>query len=781
VLALAAIVVCFGILTSFSSNFNPGLASASASASASRTEINQSLLVQLEPGVTSLQLRKIANPAPAEIEPLWRERGIYRITLESEIKRRLLLAELGTSPGIRAASVDRIAAVAISPDPLGPAQWHLSGLNRELAWNAGDRGSGAIIGMIDTGVSFNHEDLNENIWLNPAPSSDPSYPNDWYGWDFSDGDNNPGEQNGSEHGTMMSGISAAVSENGLGGRGLAPRAKIMPLRAGVGASGISISAATEAIGYGYKRGARIFNMSFVYFDSGPGDQVFRNAIAGAKDAVFLASAGNDGLLLNNSAATRAYPCQYSLKNILCLAGTNSARSLASWSNYGVSAVDLAAPGQSLAGATRPGNLYAAVTGTSPAAAYASAVAALIYNQRPLASGSWVRSRLIETASASATLSGRLISPAIVSPSAALGLGPAQPPETTVTITPGLNYLERVLIARSSEPGEENRFECRLDSGAWGRCDAGAKTFSDLSIGSHLAEARAINDAGFVDPSPAAASFQITAGPPAPTLLSSSVNLERGRARLSWASSGALSQADCRIVPENWASCSSPTFFSNLKPGPLTFELSLLGPGGRAPLEQVNLLVPALAQINSSRVRSSIPSRAELRRNPNQRARFQIIFSADEVGADFVCSLNGAPSSPCQSPLELNSLPSGWHRLSVSALGRAGIGPEKLIEFVSGVNFAETAEIDFSLPRSGRRSLQIKLINLGRREKARVCLATAPGLRLLGSSCQRISIRTRATARFRVAARAAGEYRATARLAVPGQEPIQRQINITYVK
>src|SRR4051794_4539621 len=107
-------------------------------------------------------------------------------------------------------------------DPLFPRQWALQQINVPAAWARGFKGRGTIIAVIDTGIDQTHPDLLPNL----LPGADmlaavrhaPDCP--------------PGPEDDDGHGTHTAGIAAAAAGNGIGVAGVAPEAKILPLKAG---------------------------------------------------------------------------------------------------------------------------------------------------------------------------------------------------------------------------------------------------------------------------------------------------------------------------------------------------------------------------------------------------------------------------------------------------------------------------------------------------------------------------------------------------------------------
>ena len=177
-------------------------------------------------------------------------------------------------------------------DPLSPRLGALTQLRAPAAWARGGRGQGAVVAIVDTGVDLRHPDLGPNLIAGvEIAEGDPGEPPDCP----------PGPQDENFHGTFMAGLAAAVADNGIGVGGVAPDAKIMPVRAmGDDNPGVAVTTerVTEGIRYAADHGADVINHSGnlgIYTLDPAYMKVFNDAVAYAwgKGAVFVASAGNN--------------------------------------------------------------------------------------------------------------------------------------------------------------------------------------------------------------------------------------------------------------------------------------------------------------------------------------------------------------------------------------------------------------------------------------------------------------------------------------------------------
>ncbi len=256
------------------------------------------------------------------------------------------------------------------------------------AWDVTQGSGSTVLAVIDTGVDYLHPDLAANIWVNsdeiPGDNIDNDnngYIDDIHGYDFANRDGNPMDDQG--HGTHVAGTIGALGDNGFGVAGINWNVQIMALKfLGADGSGTT-SDAIEAIHYAVLNGATISNNSW---GGDPYSQALFDAISTARDAghIFVTAAGNGDIFGNgiDNDATPFYPASYDLDNIIAVAATDHNDQLATFSNYGTSSVDLAAPGVDILSTTRNSS-YGYNSGTSMATPHVAGVVSLVKDLNPL--------------------------------------------------------------------------------------------------------------------------------------------------------------------------------------------------------------------------------------------------------------------------------------------------------------------------------------------------------------------------------------------------------------
>jgi thermitase len=294
------------------------------------------------------------------------------------------------------------------------------------AWAVTTGSDQVVVAVLDSGVDYSHPDLANNIWTRPQiikayqdddlTSDGPI--DDVHGFNFVDDNDDPMDDNG--HGTHCAGIIGAEGDNELGIAGVNWNVKIMPLRF-MDADGTGTTKdAIEAINYVIDRKRAGVNVRIISasWGSTAKSRALEDVIRRAFDEgiLFMAAAGNSS---SNNDQTPHYPSSYNLGNVVSVAALDRNDQLASFSNYGVKSVHVAAPGQEIL-STWLEHGFAEKKGTSMATPFVSGVAALILAQNPQMSVSDLRARLLKSVDALPALKGKVSSGGRINAAKAVG-------------------------------------------------------------------------------------------------------------------------------------------------------------------------------------------------------------------------------------------------------------------------------------------------------------------------------------------------------------------------
>jgi thermitase len=403
--------------------------SATGTAVAAATDAD-GVIVRFEPGVSAAERAAIRDAASTELERTLPVRGMQLLDPEPGHGAAAAERALERQDGVLYAEPNAIRRASLRPDDLHYSLlWGMENTGQSVrgragspdadtdagdAWDAGI-GGGVTVAVIDSGVDLAHPDLMANAWRNPGESGlgrelngldddQNGRVDDWRGWDFVAGDNNPADENG--HGTHVAGTIAARRGNGIGVAGVADGSRVMALRV-LNAQGTgSVAGVILAYAYAARAGARIVNLSL---GSSMSSQAEYDAIAASPEMLFVAAAGNGGddEIGDDNDLYPEYPCAYPLPNVVCVAASDNRDGLAPFSNYGDLAVDLAAPGVDIV-STVPGGGYGWASGTSMATPHVSGAAALLWAASPGASESQVKSALLDGVDPVGALAGRTV-------------------------------------------------------------------------------------------------------------------------------------------------------------------------------------------------------------------------------------------------------------------------------------------------------------------------------------------------------------------------------------
>ena len=328
------------------------------------------------------------------------------------------------------------------------------------AWDRHTGNKSMVLGLIDTGIDYLHPDLAANVWTNAAeqagtPGVDDDhngYVDDIRGYDFINNDGNPMDDH--YHGTHCAGTIAGVGNNGIGVAGVAWTANVAALKIFNSGGSTTDAAILNAVDYSNAMGMKITSNSW---GGGPYSQSLYDLIAEgqALGHLFIAAAGNNG---SNTDIGTNYPSGYDLDNIIAVAATDRLDNMASFSNYGLTSVDLGAPGVDTYSCS-PGGGYQNLSGTSMATPHVAGAAYLVWTANSFLTAAQVKTALLASADPIPSLTGRTVTGARLNVAEALAeAGPSW--LSASPMTPG------ELAAGESQPLQVTVNPTGMVAGTW---------------------------------------------------------------------------------------------------------------------------------------------------------------------------------------------------------------------------------------------------------------------------------------------------------------------------
>lgn len=291
------------------------------------------------------------------------------------------------------------------------------------AWAANHTGSNSVlIGVIDEGLQWSHQDLAANIWSNPFDPADGvdndgnGLIDDIRGWDFAGNNNSTYDGTSDDHGTHVAGTIGAVGGNAIGVAGVCWQVKLISAKFLSSAGGTTANAIKSVDYFTDLKNRHGLNIVATNNSWGGGgySQGLYDAIQRANNAniLFCAAAGNggsDGVGDNNDSVAN-YPSNYTNDNVIAVASISSNGTRSNFSNYGLTTVDIAAPGSTIR-STLPnnqGNKYGYYSGTSMATPHVTGAAALYAAYHPGASAAQIKTAILSSAVPTSSMSGRCV-------------------------------------------------------------------------------------------------------------------------------------------------------------------------------------------------------------------------------------------------------------------------------------------------------------------------------------------------------------------------------------
>lgn len=380
----------------------PGAVTASDAAEPS-TFVPGELLVRFADSTTAAARAEVLDDLDATVSGRLPLNGLVRVRLAPGTSVPAAAVAFERYPGVRYAQPNHRYQLSATPDDTFFSNlWGLTKIDAPTAWDTRTDSSAVTVAVVDSGIDYNHPDLQLNIWENDDPvdgvdNDANGRVDDVRGWDFANGDSDPMDDN--DHGTHVAGTVGARGNNTAGVTGVNWRVKLMPVKAGDASGGLEESWIIQGFQYACANGAKVINGSF----GGYGDLPLGilDAINACPGALFVFAAGNES---NNNDGIPAWPCSLPAQNIVCVAATTQSDTLAGFSNFGANNVDLGAPGVDVL-STLPGNAYDSWAGTSMASPHVAGAAALVLAERPALTPVELRRALILAADPKASLTG----------------------------------------------------------------------------------------------------------------------------------------------------------------------------------------------------------------------------------------------------------------------------------------------------------------------------------------------------------------------------------------
>ena len=352
--------------------------------------------------------------------------GVYQVIFETATPETVpagvrMLRERFPVTYAEADPVQRASITPTDPKYLDGSLWglHNTGQNSGVAdadidapegWDVRTSAENIVVGVIDSGVLYTHEDIAANMWMNPGEIASNGidddangYIDDIHGFNSITDSGDPKDDHG--HGSHCAGTIAGVGNNGLGVAGVAWRAKIMGLKFLSSEGSGALSDAIECVEYARLKGANLTSNSW---GGGAPSDAMKSAISDAVAAgqLFVVAAGNES---GNNDSSPVYPTSYPVRGVVSVAATDRIDGLAYFSNYGQGTVHIGAPGVDITSLGITSNsAYATMSGTSMSCPHVAGAVAMLMAQFPTDTPEQILNRLYRSADPISSLTDKTL-------------------------------------------------------------------------------------------------------------------------------------------------------------------------------------------------------------------------------------------------------------------------------------------------------------------------------------------------------------------------------------
>ncbi|MDR8525225.1 S8 family serine peptidase [Shewanella fidelis] len=314
------------------------------------------------------------------------------------------------------------------------------------AWDVTTGDSSVIVGVIDTGVDYNHPDLQANMWVNPNEIPGNGIDDDGNGvvddiHGFNANDNSGDPMDGNGHGTHVAGTIGASGNNGVGVVGVNWDVSIIGCQflnaSGSGSTEGAIACIDYMTDLKVNHGVDI-KLTNNSWGGGGFSQALKDSIESGGDAgiLFVAAAGNSAV---DNDANPHYPSSYDSDAVMSIASTDRNDAMSSFSQWGLTSVDMGAPGSAIL-STTPGNTYSTFSGTSMATPHIAGAAALVWSINPDLTPVEMKQLLMDSGDANADLTGKTVAGSRLNVANALDLADPEP-GYRFSVTPASQTIE----------------------------------------------------------------------------------------------------------------------------------------------------------------------------------------------------------------------------------------------------------------------------------------------------------------------------------------------------